>query len=123
MALVVIALTPVAARFAPTLQLLRQARGDLRREMEIGVLDYREPSVVWYFRKYVDGWMVNLGAEDLPAFFGKPGGRIAIMSSAIAEKAYPVLPAGWKSYHTHGFNTATGKWVDLTLILKPVDAH
>ena len=121
-ALLALALSPVAARFSPTLQLLQQARGDLRREMEIGALDYREPSLVWYFRKYIDGWMVNLGVENLPAFFGKPGGRCAVMSTEIARRAYPSLPAGWKSFRTRGFNTATGKWVDLTLILKPPDA-
>lgn len=122
-ALIALALTPVAARFSPTLQLLKQARGDLRPEMEIGVLDYREPSLVWYFRKYIDGWMVNLGAPNLPAFFAKAGGRIAVMSTEIADKAYPALPAGWKSYRTRGFNTASGKWVDLTLILKPAEAR
>ncbi len=116
----VLVLTPVAAHFSPTLQLVRQARGDLRREMEIGALDYREPSLVWYFRKYIDGWMVNLSAEELPAFFAKPGGRVAVMSTAVATKAYPALPPSWKSYRTHGFNTATGKWVDLTLLLKPL---
>ncbi|MEP6822814.1 MAG: glycosyltransferase family 39 protein, partial [Chthoniobacterales bacterium] len=38
-ALLALAVTPVAAHFSPTLQLLDQARGDLRREMEIGALD------------------------------------------------------------------------------------
>ncbi|MEO5722535.1 MAG: glycosyltransferase family 39 protein [Chthoniobacterales bacterium] len=118
-ALLALALTIVAARISPTWQLVRQARGDLRREMEIGALDYREPSLVWYFRKHIDGWMVNLGAEELPAFFGKSGGRVAVMSTEVAQKAYPVLPAGWKSFRTQGFNTATGQWIDLTLILKP----
>jgi hypothetical protein len=121
-ALVAIAFTFVAPRFSPTLQLLHQARGELRREMEIGALDYREPSLVWYFRGYVDGWMVNLGADDLPAFFAKSGGRIAVMSTGIATNAYPTLPAGWRSYRAHGFNAATGKRVDMTLILKPADA-
>ncbi len=114
-----LAVTPVVAHFSPTLQLLHAARGDLRREMEIGALDYREPSLVWYFRKYIDGWMVNLSAEALPNFFAKPGGRVAVMSTAIALKAYPILPAGWKSHRAQGLNTATGKWVDLTLIVKP----
>ena len=122
-ALIALALTPIAARFSPTLQLLEQARGDLRPEMEIGALDYREPSLVWYFRRYINGWMVNLGAENLPAFFAKPGGRVAVMSTEIADKAYPALPAGWKSYRTRGFNTASGNWVDLTLILKPADGQ
>ena len=60
---------------------------------------------------------------NLPAFFAKAGGRIAVMSTEIADKAYPALPAGWKSYRTRGFNTASGKWVDLTLILKPTEAR
>ncbi|MEP6822868.1 MAG: hypothetical protein ABI946_11010, partial [Chthoniobacterales bacterium] len=117
--LLALAVTPVAAHFSPTLQLLDQARGDLRHEMELGALDYREPSLVWYFRKYIEGWMVNLSETNLPAFFAKPGGRVAVMSTAVAEKVYPVLPVGWKSYRANGFNFATGKGVDLTLIVKP----
>ncbi len=120
--LFLMALTPIAARYSPSWQLIRQARADLRPQMEFGAVKYREPSLLWYGRKYVHGWFVDLDETRLPAFFAKPGGRFAIMPSAMAAQLYPSLPETWKSYQTHGFNLATGHWLDLTLILKPDDS-
>jgi hypothetical protein len=76
--------------------------------------------LVWYFRKYVNGWSTDLDETTLRPFLEKPGARFAIMPTAVAQKVYPSTPPGWKNYSVHGFNTATGKWVDLTLVLKPL---
>ena len=110
---------PIAARFSPAVQLVRQARGDLTREMEFGSISFREPSLIWYFRKHVDGFHTDLDEQSLQPFLAKPGGRFAIVPTATANKIYPSLPPGWKSYTARGFNAAHGKRVDLTLILKP----
>src|SRR5207244_6149929 len=48
---------PFAARFFPAAQLYRQASKELRPEMEFGVVDFQEPSLVWYFRSRIHGWM------------------------------------------------------------------
>ncbi|HMJ06062.1 MAG TPA: phospholipid carrier-dependent glycosyltransferase [Chthoniobacterales bacterium] len=119
-AILAVAGITMAARYSPSLQLVRQARGDLTREMEFGALVYREPSLIWYSRRYVDGWMTNLDENGMKPFFAKAGGRFAVMPTALAQKIFPTLPTGWKSYSVHGFNIANGKWVDLTLVLKPV---
>ncbi len=122
LAFVAVCLSPLTARISPARDLARQARADLRPEMEIGAVAHREPSVIWYFRAHIDGWMVDLDEPGLPGFFAKPGPRAAIMPRAIAERVYPVLPDGWKRYTSHGFNLAKGKSADLTLLLKPEDA-
>ena len=118
-ALFAMALSPIAARYSPALQLMQQARGDLTREMEFGAIGYREPSLIWYFRRHVDGWMSDLDENSLKPFLERPGGRFAVMPTGVAQKMYPTLPVGWKSYAVQGFNTASGKRVNLTLILKP----
>jgi len=117
-ALLIAALTPIAARYSPALQLARQARADFTRDMEFGAIGYREPSLLWYFRKHIDGWAIDLDETSLAPFFEKPGGRFVVMPTEVARRRYPALPPGWKSYTHQGINTATGKWVDLTLILK-----
>ena len=66
-----------------------------------------------------DGLEVDLDEDLLRPFLEKPGGRFAVVPTAIAEKVFPSLPEGWKSFRAGGFNTANGKRVDLTLILKP----
>ena len=118
-ALLLLCVSPFAARYAPSFQLAQQARHDLRRKMEFGGVNYREPSLVWYFRKQVDGWFSEVDENRVPEFMSKAGGRFIIMPTAMAEKIYPAIPVGWKSYRVKGFSPANFKWVDLTLVLKP----
>ncbi len=119
LALLTIAATPFVAELFPSWSLMRQAHGDLTREMEFGAVSYREPSLVWYARRHVDGWMSDLDEQSAKPFMETAGARFAVMPSALARSLYPALPAGWKSYSTRGISTATGKRVELTLLLKP----
>jgi len=112
--------SPLAAKYSPTVQLARQARGNLTREMEFGAVGYREPSLVWYFRKYVDGWLSDVDDNLVPEFMEKPGGRFIVMPTRRAMEVYPATPEGWKRYTTQGFSPANFRWVDLTLLLKPL---
>jgi len=111
--------TPTAARFFPAAQLFTQTSDQLRPEMEFGAVDFQEPSLVWYFRSRVHGWMTPLNATTAVTFMGKSGPRFAVLPTALAAKTFPDPPATWKSFSTRGFNIAKGKRVDLTLVLKP----
>lgn len=119
LAMLAVLASPLAAKYFPTYQLMQQARPDLTREMEFGGVRYREPSLVWYFRKYVDGWFSEVDDNLVPAFMDKPGGRFVVMPTPLASQVYPATPPGWKRYQTRGFSPANFKWVDLTLLLKP----
>jgi len=111
--------TPTAARFFPAAQLFTQTSDQLRPEMEFGAVDFQEPSLVWYFRSRVHGWMTPLNATTAVTFMEKSGPRFAVLPTALAAKTFPDPPATWKSFSTRGFNIAKGKRVDLTLVLKP----
>jgi 4-amino-4-deoxy-L-arabinose transferase-like glycosyltransferase len=113
------AAAPAAARFFPAAQLYRQTQHDLRPEMEFGAVDFQEPSLVWYFRSRVKGWMTALKPKNAAEFMQKAGPRFAILPTADVSKTFPDLPATWKIYRTPGFNVAKGKHVDLALVLKP----
>lgn len=161
-ALIAVLATPFVRALFPSLQLMKQARNELKPEMEFGVIGYKEPSVVWYFRKYVRGWMSDLDQDPLPKsaatpqwpeiarlgktaptlaprklskldvaakyseqlrrrtgrFMDKPGGRFVIVPTTMVTTLYPTIPAGWITYNARGLNTASGRRVDLTLILK-----
>ena len=116
---IALVVTPPAARAFPAAQLFRQTRDLLRPEMEFGAVDFQEPSLVWYFRSRVHGWMTPLNATTAVTFMGKSGPRFAVLPTALAAKTFPDPPATWKSFSTRGFNIAKGKRVDLTLVLKP----
>ena len=109
---------PFAARFFPASQLYRQASADLKAEMEFGAVDFQEPSLVWYFRSRVKGWMTPLNSKNATEFMQRNGPRFVILPIEMAEDASPNPPATWKSFLTSGFNVAKGKRVDLTLLLK-----
>ena len=109
---------PFAARFFPTKQLYRQARAELKPEMEFGAVDFQEPSLVWYFRSQVKGWMTPLNSKNASEFMSKSGARFVILPTEMAEDVFPSPPTTWRSFPTAGFNVAKGKRVDLTLLLK-----
>ena len=111
--------TPILARYSPSLQIIRTARADLRPEMEFGAVDYKEPSLIWYARKHVDGFMSDLDDDRVLPFMQKPGARFVVLPTKLAAELYPTLPEGWKTYRANGINTANFKRVDITLILKP----
>lgn len=111
--------SPFAAKFFPAYELVRQAHGDFRREMEFGGVAYREPSLIWYSRKYVDGWFNDVDDRYVPEFMAKAGPRFVVLPTTHAAALYPETPTGWKSYRTRGFSTANFKAVDVTLLLKP----
>src|SRR6266404_1218757 len=110
---------PRLARDFPAAQLYQEARDYLRPEMEFGAVDFQEPSLVWYFRSRVHGWMTPLNATTAVTFMGKSGPRFVVLPTALTAKTFPDLPGTWKSFTTRGFNIAKGKHVDLTLVLKP----
>jgi 4-amino-4-deoxy-L-arabinose transferase-like glycosyltransferase len=116
---IALCLAPTAGRFFPAAQLLRQTRGQLRPEMEFGAVDFQEPSLVWYFRSRIKGWMTPLNSTSAAQFMEKDGARFVILPTPLLTKVFPNPPATWKAFSTSGINMAKGKNVDLTLMLKP----
>jgi len=91
----------------------------LRPEMEFGAIDFQEPSLVWYFRDRVKGWMTPLNPKNATEFMTKKEARFVVLPTSTVSKTFPDLPATWKIYPTSGFNVTKGRDVDLTLVLKP----
>jgi 4-amino-4-deoxy-L-arabinose transferase-like glycosyltransferase len=110
---------PVAARFFPAAQLYRESRDYLRPEMQFGAVGFNEPSVVWYFRSRVSGFLTPLKKGGAADFMAGTGARFIILPTALVGDLFANRPANWKNFQTRGFNVAKGKQVDLTLILKP----
>jgi 4-amino-4-deoxy-L-arabinose transferase-like glycosyltransferase len=111
-------IAPLAARFFPAAQLYLEARNDLKPEMEFGAVDFQEPSLVWYFRSRVHGWMTPLKQKNAAEFMNRTGSRFVILPTAAIAQTFPNLPTSWKTFSTSGFNVVKGKHVDLTLVLK-----
>ncbi|PYM00933.1 MAG: hypothetical protein DMF13_09170 [Verrucomicrobia bacterium] len=112
-------LSPFLARFFPTYNLARDSRPNLKPEMEFGAVDFTEPSLVWYFRDKVGGFMTALKHKDANEFMGRGGSRFIVLPTASVAEIFPNIDPSWRSYHTKGFNIPKGRRADLTMLLKP----
>jgi len=106
-------------RSFPSYTLARESRSDLKPEMEFGALEYNEPSLVWYFRDRVRGFMTTLKPKDAVNYMAKPGTRFIVLPSKTAAVLFPDPEPSWRGHRVTGFNIAKGQRVDLTLLLKP----
>lgn len=109
---------PLIAPTFPSAQLYKMARNDLLPEMDFGTVDYAEPSVVWYFRSRVHGFLRGLNPDQLEKFMNFPGPRFVIVPTPVAEAFSAKIQPTWKTYRARGFTIVKGRPTDLTLILK-----
>jgi 4-amino-4-deoxy-L-arabinose transferase-like glycosyltransferase len=110
---------PFIANFFPAHQLFQESRNYLRPDMQFGSVEFEEPSLVWYFRSRVNGFLTPLNSRRATDFMTQPGPRFVIAPTSLARKLFAKHPESWKMFSTRGFNIAKGKRVELTLMLKP----
>jgi 4-amino-4-deoxy-L-arabinose transferase-like glycosyltransferase len=116
---IAIVVVPFVARLFPAQQLFRQSRIYLQPDMQFGSVDFQEPSLVWYFRSRVHGFLMPLNNRRTAEFMGGSGPRFVVLPTSMARTLFSEHPENWKMFSTRGFNIAKGKRVDLTLVLKP----
>ena len=110
---------PFVARFFPAYQLFRDSHASLQPDMQFASVEFEEPSMVWYFRSRVQGFLTRLNKKNAVDFMSRAGPRLVIVPTSAAQTLFADRPQDWKSFSTRGFNIAKGKSVDLTLVLKP----
>jgi len=110
---------PFVARLFPAHQLFQQSRIYLQPDIQFGSVDFQEPSLVWYFRSRVHGFLVPLNNRRTAGFMEGSGPSFVVLPTPMARTLFAEYPEKWKMFSTRGFNIAKGKRVDLTLVLKP----
>jgi 4-amino-4-deoxy-L-arabinose transferase-like glycosyltransferase len=110
---------PAVARFFPAYQLFQQSRTSLQPDTQFAAVEFEEPSLVWYFRSRVKGFLTSLNKRRAVEFMNQPGPRFVVLPMTTAGSVFANPPADWKFFTTSGFNIAKGRRVDLTLVLKP----
>jgi len=116
---IAIVVAPFVARLFPAQQLFQQSRIYLQPDMQFGSVDFQEPSLVWYFRSRVHGFLMPLNNRRTAEFMGRSGPRFVVLPTSMARTLFAEYPENCKMFSTRGFNIAKGKRVDLTLVLKP----
>jgi 4-amino-4-deoxy-L-arabinose transferase-like glycosyltransferase len=109
----------MVARFFPAYKLFHRSQADLKSNMQFASVEFEEPSLVWYFRSRVKGFLTPVNKRRASEFMNTPGPRFIVLPTPVAETLFANQPQSWKLYTTSGFNVTKGKRVDLTLVLKP----
>jgi len=115
---VAVFVTPFLSRFFPSYELARHSKPTLKPEMQFGAVDFTEPSLVWYFRRHIHGFMAPLKRKEAAQFMSQPGARFVVLPTEMVNKVFPNVDTSWQSYQTKGVNVAKGQRVDLTMLLK-----
>jgi len=115
-----IALTvpPFVARFFPAYQLFQLSRESLQPNMQFAAVDFQEPSLVWYFRSRIEGFLTPLKKRAAGEFLNAAGPRLMILPTPVTDEVFASRPESWRFFTVNGFNIPKGKRVDLTLVLK-----
>ena len=108
----------IVARFFPAYQLFRVSCASLQPNMQFAAVEFQEPSLVWYFRSSVQGFLTPLKKRHAAEFMNAPDPRFIILPTSVAGELFANPPASWRFFTINGFNIAKGKRVDLTLVLK-----
>jgi 4-amino-4-deoxy-L-arabinose transferase-like glycosyltransferase len=116
---IALVISPMVARFFPAYQLFQASRTSLQSNMQFAAIEFQEPSLVWYFRSRVRGFLTPLNKRRAVEFMSGAGQRFIVLPTAMAGKMFPDPAKSWQFFTVSGFNIAKGKRVDLTLVLKP----
>jgi 4-amino-4-deoxy-L-arabinose transferase-like glycosyltransferase len=116
---IIIVVPPMVARFFPTYQLFQVSRASLQPNMQFAAVEFQEPSLVWYFRSRVEGFLTPLNKRRAAEFMSTPDPRFIVLPTPVAVELFANPPQSWRFFTVSGFNIAKGKRVDLTLVLKP----
>ena len=115
---VALAVPAMVARFFPAHQLFQMSRLSLQPNMQFAAVEFQEPSLVWYFRSGIQGFLTPLNKRRAAEFMSAPDPRFIVLPTPLAGELFANPPASWRFFTVSGFNIAKGKRVDLTLVLK-----
>lgn len=104
--------------FSAARKLAAISRAELLPAMDFGAVEFVEPSLIWYFRAHVRGWMTPLDPTNVKFFMQRPGPRFLILPTDRVDQFYAPVPASWKQFSVDGFNLTKGKGVDVTILIK-----
>jgi len=115
---IALAVPPMVARFFPAYQLFKVSGASLQPNMQFAAVEFQEPSLVWYFRSRVRGFLTPLKKRNATEFMSAAGPRFIILPMPMAGEVFANPPDSWRFFTVSGFNIPKGKRIDLTLVLK-----
>jgi 4-amino-4-deoxy-L-arabinose transferase-like glycosyltransferase len=110
---------PLARGYFVSQRLYDEAAPWLSPRMEMATVGYHEPSLVWLFRKRIEGFGTSINWKDAENWMQEPGPRVCVLQVADLGKAFRKLDPTWKVVEVRGFKVANARWVELAAVIKP----
>ena len=99
-------------------RLYEAARPYLTPGMQLGTVDYHEPSLVWLFRKNIAGFQTPMNWKLAEDWMNQPGPRILALPAGEMGKTLPDLDPAWKVVKAQGYDVANAHREELAAIIK-----
>ena len=110
---------PLVSSASASKKLAERSAPYLKRDMPMMSVEYNEPSLIWYFRKYLRSWPKTISLEAMRLFARENGPRVCVLPTELVKDLFDTIPSGWQLVSADGFNIAKGKPVHLTALIKP----
>ena len=94
---------PLVPRFFPAFQLFQVSRASLQPNMQFAAVEFQEPSLVWYFRSRVEGFLTPLNKRRAAEFMSAPDPRFIVLPTAVAGELFANPPASWRFFTSQWF--------------------
>lgn len=104
---------------SPVGQLVRDARDSLTPDTEFALVDFQEPNAIWQMRRTVKGYGKTIPETDILPFLNQPGPHAVVLSTALWQRLRTGSDPSWKVVEARGWNAAKGRFIELTLVVKP----
>jgi hypothetical protein len=109
---------PLARPLFGSQNLYDQAAPFLSRGMELGMVDYQEPSLVWLFRKKIGGFGTGLNVKEVERWMRKPGPRVCVISTAELGDGLPAIDPSWRVVEAAGFDVSNAHRIEVAAVIK-----
>lgn len=90
----------------------------LAPETELAAVDYEEPSLVWLFRKKIEGFETNMPWRSLDRWMHEPGPRVCVVPANRLQKIFRRLDPAWQVVKASGFDVANVHKTHLVALIK-----
>jgi 4-amino-4-deoxy-L-arabinose transferase-like glycosyltransferase len=109
---------PLASRVFVSERLYEEAAPWLTPQMQLGTVDYQEPSLVWLFRKKINGFDTSMNWKVVDDWMEQPGPRVCVLPVDQVEKAFRKLDPAWRVVTARGVKIANGHRAELAAVIK-----
>jgi len=107
----------VRSQFASQ-QLYEAASPWLTKGMVLGAVDYQEPSLVWLFRRQIDGFETSLNGKGARKWMQQPGPRVCVLTEGQLALTFPTLDPAWRVIKAGGYDVANAHRVKLAAVIR-----